>query len=77
MMMKIILIYILLGLLSLSMISTVDLIAGMNFAIQMQTIHAVFSTTTTQEHILMAVFLALPIINVITASLNKRKKPSQ
>ncbi|MDQ0194483.1 hypothetical protein [Paenibacillus wynnii] len=76
--MKNIFLYLLLGLLGLSMIVTVDLLAGISFSIQVRTFQNIFATTTVQESVAMPIFLSLPLINPIVMYLKKRnRKPSK
>ncbi|KGE17904.1 hypothetical protein [Paenibacillus wynnii] len=72
--MKILLVYFLLGILTASMILAVDLVAGMDLAMEYNTIHAIFVTTTIQEYIYMIVFLSLPFVIAIQSFLKKRRE---
>ena len=71
--MKILLIYVLLGILCFSMIIAVDFISGMDLHMEILTIHAIFATTTIQEYLFMTAFLLLPFVNPISRFLKKRK----
>lgn len=71
--MKILWVYFLLGILVFSMVIAVDLTSGMSLTMELQTIHAIFATTTMQEYIFMIMFFTLPFIIAINNYLKKRR----
>lgn len=72
--MKILFIYVVLFLLSLSIGMGVDLLTETPLNMTIRFVSSIFSTTTIQESIMMVFFLALPFLTTISGALKKRKK---
>ncbi|WP_150270921.1 hypothetical protein [Paenibacillus tepidiphilus] len=72
--MKILLIYVLLAALTLSMIVTVDILGGESLVGSLRSLDHVFATTTLQEGICIAIFVSLPLINVLTGAYKRSRR---
>lgn len=70
--MKIFSIYILLALLSCSIMVFVDMLSGMSFAMSMHALYSVFNTTTFQESVFMFFFAALPLLTIAADAMKRR-----
>lgn len=78
--MKIISIYVLFAVLTLSMITLIDVIAGIRVTESIHSLSTMFATTTLQEFICIMIFLILPFIQVAVHAYyqrHPRRKPSQ
>ncbi|AIQ59620.1 hypothetical protein [Paenibacillus borealis] len=71
--MKILGIYVLLAVLTLLLITLVDVLSGVSLATSMHSLSTVFATTTLQELICMLIFGALPLIQVVAGAVKRSR----
>lgn len=63
--MKIVGIYILFAVMTLSLIVIIDTMTGMSLTASIHSLSTIFATTTLQESICIIIFLLLPVIQVV------------
>ena len=71
--MKILSIYVLLAVLTLLMITLVDVLSGISVSESLHSLSVVFATTTLQELICMLIFGALPLIQVVAGAIKRSR----
>lgn len=69
--MKILLLYLLLGILGLSIIFTIDLLSGLSFSSTLQSLDSIYPPSSLMESAVMIGFLLLPVFMVIGATIKK------
>ncbi|MEK4005676.1 hypothetical protein [Paenibacillus sp. FSL H3-0333] len=77
--MKIISIYVLLAVLTLTLIVIIDVMSGISLRASIHSLSTIFATTTLQEAICITIFLLLPFVQVAVHASKKRqshRKPS-
>ncbi|WP_342421857.1 hypothetical protein [Paenibacillus sp. FSL E2-0178] len=71
--MKILAIYVLLAVLTLLMLTLVDVLSGISASASLHSLSVIFATTTLQEAICVVIFLALPLIQVVAGALKRSR----
>lgn len=77
--MKIISIYVLFAVLTLTLIVIIDVMSGISLRASIHSLSTIFATTTLQEAICITIFLLLPFVQVAVHASKKRqsrRKPS-
>lgn len=77
--MKIISIYVLFAVLTLTLIVIIDVMSGISLPASIHSLSTIFATTTLQEAICITIFLLLPFVQVAVHASKKRqsrRKPS-
>ncbi|AIQ30910.1 hypothetical protein P40081_24110 [Paenibacillus sp. FSL P4-0081] len=71
--MKILAIYVLLAVITLLMLTLVDVLSGIRVSASLHSLSVIFATTTLQETICVVIFLALPLIQVVAGALKRSR----
>jgi hypothetical protein len=71
--MKILGIYVLLAVLTLLLLTLVDVLSGISVSASVHSLAGIFATTTLLETICVVIFLALPLIQVVSGALKRSR----
>lgn len=75
--MKILGIYFLFAVMTLCMITIIDIISGTTLSASIHSLSTIFATTTLQESICITIFLLLPVIQVIVHAFSRKSGNSR